>query len=222
MYKLKTFSTLLTLQRDVGRLLQTIDRSTLIHDLKTQQKYIARRESLIQSRFNDSFINSQKGIYQGITGEYKITGYDFNDMNTETLKDLYMQNEKFLNSSLSTIKGRTDVFNRQFASFKNNYNIANNWTKKDFLIYQKLIGSSRLQERIARGELDSSQIMEYIATVSRGRGRNIEGLPDFSRFKNMFTINEINKFSEDDVDDLISLINSHPEYSRGQIRDAVL
>ena len=39
MYKLKNFSTLLTLQRDVGRLLQTIDRSTLIHDLKTQQKY---------------------------------------------------------------------------------------------------------------------------------------------------------------------------------------
>lgn len=222
MYKLTNFSSLLTLQRDVGRLLRTIDRSTLIHDLKTQQKFIARRESLIQSRFNDSFINSQKGIYQGITGEYKITGYDFSEMNTETLKDLYMQNEKFLNSSLSTIKGRTDVFNRQFSTFKNNYNVANNWTKKDFLIYQKLIGSSRLQERIAMGELDSSQVMEYIATVSRGRGRSIEGLPDFSKFKSMFTIKEINKFSEDDVDDLISLINSHPEYSRGQIRDAVL
>lgn len=222
MYKLKNFPTLLTLQRDVGRLLQTIDRSTLIHDLKTQQKFIARREEYIQENYNDSFINTQKGVYQGITGEYKITGYDFNDMNTETLKDLYMQNEKFLNSSLSTAKGRKDVLNRQFASFKNNYNIANNWTRKDYLIYQKLMGSSRLQERIARGELDSSQIMEYIATVSRGGGRNIEGLPDFSKFRNIFKIAEINKFSEDDVDDLVRLINQYPEYTKEEIRDAVL
>ena len=222
MYKLRNFPTLLTLQRDVGRLLQTIDRSTLIHDLKTQQKLIARRESLIQSRFNDSFINSQKGIYQGITGEYKITGYDFSEMNTETLKDLYMQNEKFLNSSLSTVKGRTDVFNRQFATFKNRYNIARNWTRKDYLIYQKLIGSSRIRDRIARGELDSAEIMEYIATVSRGTESNIAGLPDFSKFRNIFKIAEINKFSEDDVDDLVRLINAHPEYTKEEIRNAVL
>lgn len=222
MYKLKKFPTLLTLQRDVGRLLQTIDRSTLIHDLKTQQKFIAKREEYIQENYNDSFINSQKGIYQDITGEYKITGYDFNDMNTETLKDLYMQNEKFLNSSLSTAKGRKDVFNRQFATFKNRYNIAQNWTRKDYLIYQKLIGSSRTRERIARGELDSAEIMEYIATVSRGTESNIAGLPDFSKFRNIFKIAEINKFSEDDVDDLVRLINAHPEYKKEEIRNAVL
>lgn len=140
-------------------------RKALIDKIKTDMTEINRRFKEIQEEERQSgvpseFINSQRVAFSQLTktkSKYKFATGNLQKMSVKSLKAIERQQKAFLKSKWSTPEGRSEIFQKQYETFSDTYDVS----RENFEIIHKVLGSENfrgLKDKIP----PSRAVVEYL------------------------------------------------------------
>ena len=158
-------------------------RNALIDKIKTDMTEINRRfreirEEERQSGVPSEFLRSQRVKFTDLTkakNKYKIATGNLQKMSVTKLKTMQNLQKHFLNSKWSTPEGRAEIFEKQYATFTDIYDIS---TEN----YGKLVKvlSSKPFRGLGHLIVPSEAIMEYLNENGWDKSQSVvEALPKF-------------------------------------------
>lgn len=120
-------------------------RQALIGKIKTDMAEINRRfkeiqEEERQSGVSSEFIKTQRVAFSQLTktkSKYKFATGNLQKMSVKSLKAIKKQQKAFLKSKWSTPEGRAEIFQKQYETFSDTYNVS----EENFKTIHKVLGS---------------------------------------------------------------------------------
>lgn len=158
-------------------------RKALIDKIKTDMTEINRRFKEIQEEERQSgvpseFINTQRVAFSQLTktkNKYKFATGNLQKMSVKTLKAIERQQKAFLKSKWSTPEGRAEIFQKQYETFTDTYNVS----EENFKIIHKVLGSENF--RGLKDEIPPSRaVIEYLQENGfKKRQAVVDAIPKF-------------------------------------------
>lgn len=141
------------------------ERKALIGKIKTDMAEINRRFKEIQEEERQSgvpseFIKTQRVAFSQLTktkSKYKFATGNLQKMSVKSLKAIERQQKAFLKSKWSTPEGRAEIFQKQYETFSDTYDVS----EENFKIIHKVLGSEAfrgLKDKIP----PSRAVIEYL------------------------------------------------------------
>lgn len=159
-------------------------RKTLIDKIKTDMTEINRRFKEIQEEERQSgvpseFINSQRVAFSQLTktkSKYKFATGNLQKMSVKSLKAIERQQKAFLKSKYSTPEGRAEIFQKQYETFTDTYEVSRENYKK----ITKVLGSKAFRG-LKEFNVPSDVIIEYLNDNGYDKSQAVvDALPKFS------------------------------------------
>lgn len=140
-------------------------RQQLIGEIKTNMTEINRRFREIQTEerqggVSSDFIKSQKVSFSQITkskNKYKFGTGNLQKMSVKNLKALQRLQKNFLKSKYSTKEGRTEIFEKQYATFSDIHDVS----KESYKKLVSVLGSKNFRN-LGEFRPPSEAIIEYL------------------------------------------------------------
>ena len=160
-------------------------RQALITEIKTNMTEINKRYKELREleRQGDApldFINTTISNFREATGKTPKTNRvipigNLSDYGTKRLKTLLVQQKKFLKSKWSTPEGRAEIFQKQYETFTDTYNVS----EENFKTIHKVLGSENF--RGLKDEIPPSRaVVEYLQEEGfNKRQAVVDALPKF-------------------------------------------
>ena len=162
------------------------ERQMLITEIKTNMTEINKRYKELREleRQGDApldFINTTISNFREATGKTPKTNRviplgRLTDYGVRRLKTLIIQQEKFLNSKWSTSEGRSEIFQKQYETFTDTYDVSTENYKK----IVKVLGSKAFRG-LKDFNVPSDVIIEYLKENGWNKSQAVvDALPKFS------------------------------------------
>ena len=159
------------------------ERKALIDKIKTDMTEINRRFKEIQEEERQSgvpseFIKTQRVAFSQLTktkSKYKFATGNLQKMSVKSLKAIERQQKAFLKSKWSTPEGRAEIFQKQYETFTDTYNVS----EENFKTIHKVLGSENF--RGLKDEIPPSRaVVEYLQEEGfNKRQAVVDALPKF-------------------------------------------
>lgn len=159
------------------------ERKALIGKIKTDMAEINRRFKEIQEEERQSgvpseFIKTQRVAFSQLTktkSKYKFATGNLQKMSVKSLKAIERQQKAFLKSKWSTPEGRDEIFQKQYETFSDTYNVS----EENFKTIHKVLGSENF--RGLKDEIPPSRaVVEYLQEEGfNKRQAVVDALPKF-------------------------------------------
>lgn len=159
------------------------ERKALIGKIKTDMAEINRRFKEIQEEERQSgvpseFIKTQRVAFSQLTktkSKYKFATGNLQKMSVKSLKAIERQQKAFLKSKWSTPEGRAEIFQKQYETFSDTYNVS----EENFKTIHKVLGSENF--RGLKDEIPPSRaVVEYLQEEGfNKRQAVVDALPKF-------------------------------------------
>ena len=161
-------------------------RQALITEIKTNMTEINKRYKELREleRQGDApldFINTTISNFREATGKTPKTNRvipigNLSDYGTKRLKTLLIQQKKFLKSKWSTPEGRAEIFQKQYETFTDTYDVSTENYKK----ITKVLGSKAFRG-LKEFNVPSDVIIEYLKENGWDKSQAVvDALPKFS------------------------------------------
>ena len=152
------------------------ERQQLIGEIKTNMSEINRRFREIQAEerqngVSSDFIKSQKVSFSQITkskNKYKFGTGNLQKMSVKNLNALLRLQKNFLKSKYSTPEGRAEIFEKQYATFSDIYDIS----KEEYKKLIKVLGSKNFRN-IGEFTALSEATVEYLKEVGFDKKKDV-------------------------------------------------
>lgn len=159
------------------------ERKALIGKIKTDMAEINRRFKEIQEEERQSgvpseFIKTQRVAFSQLTktkSKYKFATGNLQKMSVKSLKAIERQQKAFLKSKWSTPEGRAEIFQKQYETFSDTYNVS----EENFKTIHKVLSSENF--RGLKDEIPPSRaVVEYLQEEGfNKRQAVVDALPKF-------------------------------------------